>query len=188
MRSNGDSHIEGFMRGNTVSHKFKFIEKTSQISDHRGDKISDGLIRITFQFEKRIPEPTWHSGVVRTPNSFGGGFRGQSIGGGYSNHIYSSSNTPMAKGLDSIQCSYKPVSDDGITVKGSSSNQTFTTTTVGILEDTEHVIVFQLKGETGKGRIEQPILIKTKIKCDTCGTLGLSRQKFCSNCGTSLVI
>jgi hypothetical protein len=32
--------------------KFKFIEKTEAISDHRGDRIDDSLIRLTWQFEQ----------------------------------------------------------------------------------------------------------------------------------------
>jgi hypothetical protein len=30
--------LEGFMRGQSVSHKFKFIEKTKRIQKHRGNK------------------------------------------------------------------------------------------------------------------------------------------------------
>ena len=33
---------------------FKFITKTQEISDFRGDKIEDGLIKITYQFEKEV--------------------------------------------------------------------------------------------------------------------------------------
>lgn len=50
---NESHNLEGFMKGNTVKNKFKFIEKTDQISEHRGDKIDDGMIRIEYQFEKQ---------------------------------------------------------------------------------------------------------------------------------------
>jgi len=46
--------LKGFARdmvGND-NRAFKFITKTKEISDFRGDKIEDGLIKITFQFEK----------------------------------------------------------------------------------------------------------------------------------------
>lgn len=36
-------------------NKFKFIEKTEKISEHRGDRIDDGLIRISFKFEQQRP-------------------------------------------------------------------------------------------------------------------------------------
>lgn len=39
-------------------NKFKFIEKTQEISDHRGDRIDDSLIRLTWQFEKAHVEYT----------------------------------------------------------------------------------------------------------------------------------
>lgn len=49
-----ESHdLEGFMVDNVVKNRFKFIEKTKKISDHRGDKIDDGMIRIEYQFEKK---------------------------------------------------------------------------------------------------------------------------------------
>lgn len=51
-----ESHdLEGFLDNSKVKNKFKFIEKTEKISNHRGDKIDDGLIRISYQFEK--PDP-----------------------------------------------------------------------------------------------------------------------------------
>jgi hypothetical protein len=41
-------------------NKFKFIEKTQEISDHRGDKIDDSLIRLTWQFEKAQVEYSYY--------------------------------------------------------------------------------------------------------------------------------
>ena len=47
--------LERFVEGYSMSSgpKFKFIEKTQEISDFRGDKAEDGLIRIEFQFENK---------------------------------------------------------------------------------------------------------------------------------------
>lgn len=48
--------LKGFVRdmlGND-NRAFKFITKTQEISDFRGDKIEDGLIKISFQFEKAL--------------------------------------------------------------------------------------------------------------------------------------
>ena len=50
--------LKGFVRETYDSDEnraFRFIEKTDQISQHRGDKIEDGLIKITYQFEKERP-------------------------------------------------------------------------------------------------------------------------------------
>lgn len=46
------AELEGFLKNNFAKNKFKFIKKTKEIIDHRGDKIDDGLIRIEFAFEK----------------------------------------------------------------------------------------------------------------------------------------
>lgn len=41
--------LDRFLSSN---NKFKFIEKTKEISDHRGDRIDDGIVRVTYNFEK----------------------------------------------------------------------------------------------------------------------------------------
>jgi len=46
-------HNEGNMKS---GRKFRFIEKTEEISDFRGDKAEDGMIRVTYQFEKEVEE------------------------------------------------------------------------------------------------------------------------------------
>jgi len=49
--------LKGFVRdfSGSENRAFRFIEKTQQISDYRGDKIEDGLIKITYQFEREQP-------------------------------------------------------------------------------------------------------------------------------------
>jgi hypothetical protein len=56
MRAGHTADIERFVENLTEGRRFKFIEKTEEISDFRGDKIDDGIIRITWQFEKPLPE------------------------------------------------------------------------------------------------------------------------------------
>ncbi len=36
----------------TEGNKFKFIERTGNIEQHRGVKLEDGIVRIEYQFEK----------------------------------------------------------------------------------------------------------------------------------------
>lgn len=48
--------IEGFEKDYKTERKFKFIQKTSETSDFRGDKIDDGMVRVTYQFEREIQE------------------------------------------------------------------------------------------------------------------------------------
>jgi len=39
----------------TAGNKFKFIERTGAVEEHRGIKLEDGLVRIEFQYEKYTP-------------------------------------------------------------------------------------------------------------------------------------
>jgi len=67
INANETLELERFIKdGNLHSgNRFKFIEKTQGISDFRGDKIDDGLIRIEFEFEREapkiIPTPLYYS-------------------------------------------------------------------------------------------------------------------------------
>lgn len=49
--------LKGFFSNTTVKNRFRFIQKTKEIQEHRGDKIDDGLVRVEFAFEEPIPEP-----------------------------------------------------------------------------------------------------------------------------------
>lgn len=53
---NESTELEGFLSGNVARNRFRFIQKTKEIQDYRGDKIDDGFIRIEFAFEKEKPE------------------------------------------------------------------------------------------------------------------------------------
>ena len=55
LNPNTEMNLEGFLKNSVAKNKFKFIEKTKQISDFRGDRIDDSLVRIEFQFEKEKP-------------------------------------------------------------------------------------------------------------------------------------
>ncbi len=78
--------------------------------------------------------------------------------------------------------------DNGITVKGSRTNQNFSYGYIGELEEQKHVIIFRLKGTDSKSRpIKKPILVRSRTTCETCGKRNESSNKFCSGCGTSLI-
>jgi len=44
LEPNSGTELEGFLNGTVARNKFKFIQKTKEIQDHRGDKIDDGII------------------------------------------------------------------------------------------------------------------------------------------------
>lgn len=79
------------------------------------------------------------------------------------------------------------VNDVGITVKGSESDQKFEAGAWFATDGQKHVMVMKLLGRVGEAPVEQPITVKTKVECPTCGTLNKHGTKFCGECGTSLV-
>jgi hypothetical protein len=208
--ANSTAELEGFMKGRKVSNKFKFIEKTAQIAEYRGNKVSDGLIRISFRFETEIPEATWINTGWPAPSYYDNrGYQNRSSGTPPSDITWTSSNyttntnTTKSKGVDSnVACSYSaqsvssgatlgcmramPANEDGITVKGSESKQQFRLGTVGILEETEHVIVLNLKGQLKNRPVKKAVTVRTKVTCETCGKKSKSSNRFCNNCGTAL--
>lgn len=82
-----------------------------------------------------------------------------------------------------------PKNDIGITVPGSKSTQSFTTTYMNAMEPEKHTIVLKLLGETADNKpVLQPVTTKHKPKCVTCGKQNKATAKFCTECGTALEI
>ncbi len=153
----------------TEGNRFKFIERTGSIEQHRGIGIEDGLVRIEFQFEQLRPI-AWNTTNINSIYPQRGILRGSEVS-------YST--------LNSVQCSATAaVSDIGITVPGSHSTQKFSTAYVGALESVKHSMVFKLFG----GTMPKPITVKHKPKCVTCGKQNKATAKFCTECGTALEI
>jgi hypothetical protein len=206
LQPNTELELERFLTDNlNEGNKFLFIEKTKQISDHRGDKVDDGILRIEYQFEQApAPMATWYysSQSHYTPLS---GRIGSNVDGGI-NTVYGSSiniSNNSVEGLASCSLgdvSYEreaktggnffrsaaPVSDDGITVKGSKSDQQFKQGYIGALEPEKHVITLMLRGETATKKVYVPVTVQLKAKCETCGTTYRGFPKFCGNCGTAM--
>lgn len=180
--------LERSIRNNnlTEGNRFKFIERTSAVEEHRGVGIEDGLVRIEYQFEQLRPiinvAPVWNStwdthiypqgGVMRGITGSTGAWAGP-VGATYS-----------SASLNATNISAQANNDVGITVPGSKSTQSFQTTTVGVLESTKHNLVFKLIG----GTAPKPITVKHKPKCITCGKQNKATAKFCTECGTALEI
>lgn len=177
--SNKNTELERFYKTN---HKFKFIEKTQEISEYRGDKIDDGIIRVEYTFEKQIyvltntfiPDKTYNR-VWYDNDSTDARLKYRSSIGGVSNN-------------GSIQnCACDNISESGITVKGSISEQSFSQGVINVLENTSNIIVLHLKGyNKNNEKIQTPIYVRKNLVCETCGKSNNSQNKFCSNCGTAL--
>lgn len=188
----------------TEGNSLKFIERTSSVEQHRGIKLEDGLVRVEFQFEMPTisvqdflnknqwnHKEFWNSTAVdkisgalgpTTTNSILRS-RGMPLS---SNASYSSvSDTyAMAQNVSAQSCY-----DTGITVPGSKSTQSFSTTYVNALDPVKHTMIFKLLGETlDNEKVRNPVTVKTKQKCVTCGKQNKMTSKFCTECGTALTI
>jgi hypothetical protein len=192
--------LERWIKNDNLSegNKFKFIERTSAIEDGpRGIKQEDGLVRIEYQYE--IPRPVinisntlWnqpiYGGITR---GFGGVSGSTSDWAGPAGSVTCSASlnsvSPQAFNVQASGASFK--NETGITVPGSKSTQSFHTVTVGALEVEKHSIVLKLVGDLGDNKpITQPVTVKAKPKCTTCGKQNKAHAKFCSECGTALEI
>lgn len=212
VNANTSVDLERYIKnGNLMEgNRFKFIQRTANIEQHRGIGVEDGLIRISYQFEKPAPvydttfwskiggqsTPTWTAPTYNV----GGVFRGVDFSNGESTRNMAASATSASlqnmgiktnsanvhDGMATMDCSFN---DAGITVPGSHSTQQFTTTTVGALEAETHVLVLKLLGETENNKpVLKPITVKHKPKCETCGKLNRAHAKFCAECGTALEV
>jgi len=174
---NSDVELDGFMRGKSATNSFKFIEKTEEIINHRGDRIDDGIIRVNVTFEKHVEykkvvwyEPYWYwndpyTHTYTIPHSLG-------LSTTYnSDNVISTSNCCAG-------------SDEGITVKGSKTNQDFTVGYTKQLEAESTVIILRLKGISREKKIGVPLTVSEKIECPTCGKKYRSDADFCMHCGT----
>lgn len=185
---NDTKEIKGFMRDMNETNRFKFIHKTKEIQKHRGDRLDDGLVRITYQFERSTP-------INLTYPNFR--HKGRDLDNGFvrnSDFTWNSSSSISFGTVDtfynSVSCSnsksFAPNADEGITVKGQKINQQYQYGHIGLLESAIHTIVLHLKGATNKRPLNKPITVKTKLGCSTCGRKNKSTNKFCYNCGTYL--
>lgn len=214
----GKIDLERFIRNGNLSkgNRFKFIERTANIENYRGSKAEDGIISIRYEFE--ITKPTFDLNTMplvdykgSQVSNFGGrmsyrtptkgidpiaqyGVRGTvgQPGPQGVEVIATNCSMPVSAQLNSVSAtaaSAIPANETGITVAGSVSNQSFGTTHWRGSIGGTHVLNIRLLGETEDNRaIRQPVTVKTKQKCPTCGTMNKATAKFCSECGTSLQV
>jgi len=202
---NESVELERFIKNGNLNkgNRFKFIERTEQIENHRGIKVDDGLIRIEYQFEK-VARPPIHVPVVYEPaywlnypyyNSIGNGMSITPTADGILRCANMSSDfTCEPQSMDaapdqSVNCYNASFNDAGITVPGSASNQQFSPGAWFPVETEKHVLVLHLLGETASGKpITQAVTVKKKVECVTCGKSNQVGANFCSDCGTALDI
>lgn len=203
---NDSIDIERFLRNGNLSegNRFKFIERTGNIEDHRGIGVEDGLVRVEFAFEKKT-QPyksynPYNGGSSWT--TYGGAVRGVNASytvstndGGFmpdSSSVFTSTvaqQNVSGEGAVMDWMEVEPENDVGITVEGSISDQKFKTVAWFPTEATTHAIVLKMLGETTDNvQVRKPVTVKTKATCTTCGRRNKATAKFCTECGTSLQI
>jgi len=215
INANSELDLERFIKeGNLAKgNRFKFIERTANIENHRGVKAEDGLVRISFQYERVYANSyypllggTYYPPGVRswpyldnTPwygttqcNAAGTTCTTSASNGGvtYTNASGSVVGANSAGTLrSSAMVNHVSNNDVGITVPGSESNQKFQSVYGFATEAEEHVMILRLKGETETGKVVyKPITVKIKPKCQTCGRVNKATSKFCAECGTAVEI
>jgi hypothetical protein len=173
--------LERFVKGSlNKGNRFKFVEITDAIADHRGIGVEDGLIQIEFEFERvfsisRIyPHWTYPTPIV----TYGATCQG-TTSGIYTNSVPCS----MTASSQSAQ------SDQGITVPGSESEQQFSYAGAFFGDGEERSMIIKLRGQLkDRATLGEPVTVATKTQCPTCGKVNKISNKFCSECGTSLKV
>jgi len=92
------------------------------------------------------------------------------------------------RSFDSVETSAAPQNENGITVAGSESRQKFGWGDWFPTEDASHTLVLKLVGKVGNQPVVRPVTVEIKPTCTTCGRVNKATNKFCSQCGTSLVL
>lgn len=201
VNANSEIDLERYLNNGNMNagNKFKFVERTQRIEDTRGIKAEDGIVKIEYRYEifptYTPPVTTWtSSGDWYNKSTI---LRGAPIGGVYNDGpqymttsaVYSA-NAVSAQGI-AMNASVETKSytnDVGITVPGGVSDQKFTTVGWFPTETQAHTIILRLVGQVPGQKIKRAVTVKTKAKCTTCGHLNKATAKFCSECGTGLVL
>ncbi len=195
---NSSLDLERYIHNGNMNagNRFKFIERTPEIEEHRGAGIDDGIIRvetwaevvqpmtIDYYYQQQHP---W-----RTPSPFIDGIL-------RSNSVRPTSSTAKRSGIRGSSTNFTaPLQgndaelqmncDAGITVPGSVSNQQFFTVSDFPVENQSHVLVLKLRGSVGGIKADRPVTVHYKPECSTCGRRNKANSQYCSNCGTALVL
>lgn len=192
---NSSLNLERFIRnGNMESgHRFKFIERTKDIENHRGIKADDGIIRVEFKTEQevvkvpRIKYEPYYFPYPQYPPWYPYPWKRRWNDGSWRDGIalYKSDSNVYGNSLQARAMSIN-TSDAGITVPGSQGQQQFHSVPNFNTYSQSEVIVLRLRGEVGGKKASKPVTVKSKTQCQTCGKNSKGGVEFCSKCGTNL--
>lgn len=205
---NSTLDLERFIANGNMSEgrRFKFIERTKAVEQHRGTKVDDGLVRVEYRFERvrpvvnvpeyvpyevpyPVPTPCPDPWYPRPPRPisyprrpFYGSVKSASASSRSMRSLGASSGRKSySQEWQNTNCS----TDMGITVQGSVSNQSFVSVS-DFPTDGSEVLVLQLRGIVAGKKVAKAITVKTKATCSSCGKVSKGGVEFCDRCGTAL--
>lgn len=176
LHPNTSLDLERFIKdGNWESgNRFKFIERTEEIEQHRESRIDDGIVRIEYQTEllREVPQPQPQPQPQRPPR-----FPQRIV---HHHHHY-----PRPRmGAMSAALSARP--SVGITAPGSVSRQRFVAAERFDTTGQSEVIVIRLIGSVDGHDVKEAVTINDKPRCVTCGQHGDINAEFCARCGSAM--
>lgn len=196
---NQSTEIERFCKDGDFSRgrRFKFIERTQAVEDHRGIKADDGLIRVEYQIEKPPITFNWQPLYAWQPyyGPWLGSIQANQIGNAQNFNFEqrargltesSVSSNMSANGFAFANLQQAQPNDTGITVAGTESRQQFTIVS-DFLTGPSEAIVIHLRGRVHSRPVKVAYTVRRRVTCSSCGKLSKSYAEFCSRCGTSLV-
>jgi len=209
MEPNSTTEVKRFIENLERGNSFRFIQKTKEIVEHRGDRIDDGIIRVEVTYEKDVytqpfynyypiyypSTPVWpdYKPMTWTADSRNAVNCGSSTNSNNGQNSTTTNSFSYNLGLlknsakvENFTNTMEIKNDEGITVKGSENHQKFNYGSIGELEENSIVIILRLQGYSGSAQVTKPVMVKTKIVCETCGKHNKSSNQYCSRCGTFL--
>lgn len=199
VNANSDLELKRFLteHSDSTGPKFKFVEKTDEIREFRGENDGmDGIVRIEFQFEQQAPKidfyPCYQPPVLYSAKDV---FCSSDTkdGGCYNataNERRFDPNNPQPIGSDLFSQSFSQTTsslknEDGMTVKGEAIKQEFQTVFNFNCEAELHVICIQLKGNVNNNQVESSFTVHNNRKCKKCGFVNPWTANFCNRCGSN---
>jgi hypothetical protein len=206
--ANGYIDVTRFITNGNLNqgNSFKFLKHTSGTKEHRGVRSDDGLIRVEFWLEQVPqyafntvypvqPQYDWISKGVKLGEPLTGYSSGPDFGLLYNSVGTASSKSEMrsmeataALSANCVGFAAAAAAEPGFTAPGSVNNQQFATGAWFATETQSEVIVLQLVGEVAQAPVQKVVPARSAPKCSSCGRRNRASSKFCSECGTSLIL
>jgi hypothetical protein len=181
--------LERFIKNGNLNagNRFKFLQRTAAVAQHRGVNLEDGLIQVTWNFEQK-PQPYVGPAVAHGAIFHGGNVVGSLNAGNTVGSLYHRTADMPTTPTSTVTTS-TPTAPKGITGPGSVSHQQFAPVGWFPTEAVSHSLVLQLAGEAHSvGTVSAAVYTRTKVDCTVCGSKAKTSAKFCSDCGASLNI